>query len=214
MMDPNGGYDVTSSVDGNALLMGGEKTKACSFDGNPPVTWAGVILDEPRAVQSRNYDTDELEFWPDGKPKMQIVVKLQTDVIEGDDDTGVRSLWLKGESQKAVVTAIRQAGAQGLERGGYLTITYYAAKENPPEPGKKKRYPTKLYRAQYTRPQGQGNQALMATTPDSAPVSGGFAAAAAQDLRAVAAQQSAVLARMRQGAQNAQGQPQDATPPF
>lgn len=222
-MDPNGGYEVTSSIDGNALLMGGEKTKACSFDGEPVITWSGMVLDPPSAVQSKNYDTDEPEFWPDGKPKMQVVVKLQTDVIEGDDDTGVRSLWLKGESQKAVVTAIRAAGASTLERGGFLTIAYYAKKENPPEPGKKKRFPTKLYRANYMPPASQGNQALMAAQPESVdfvrdfPQGGGYSAgppAEPVNLREVAAQQSAVLARMKAGPQNHQGNLQSNEAPF
>lgn len=205
------GYQVTSQVDGNAMLMGGEKTKAFSFDGPPPIMYAGEVVSELVPVQSRNYDTDELEFWPDGKPKLQLVVKIQTDLQESDDDTGVRSLWLKGESQKAVANACRLARRQGLEVGGYLTIEYYAAQENPPEPGKKKRFPTKLYRATYTPPQGAGNQALMGTQPeyDSAP-----APTPASGIRQAAAQQSAVMERFRNGPTNHQGARQAVDAPF
>lgn len=205
--------------DGNALLMGGEKVKSCSFDGPPGIVWEGIVLEEPRAVQQRDYDNEEELLWWDEaktKPKLSLVIKIQTNVTDphDPDDTGVRALWVKGNSQKAIVAAVRAAGANGVKVGGHLVLDYYDAVETPPKPGensRKKRYPTKMYRASYTPPPSAGNQALMASTPDTSYASGP-APTQASDLRQVAAQQSAVMAAMR-GA-NHQGRPQDSEPPF
>jgi len=203
-------------MDANALLMGGESVKSCSFKGDFPIAWEGVVLDDPKVVQQRDYDTDELLWWDDEetKPRLQVVIKLQTNVIDPmvDDDTGVRALWVKAESQKAVANAVRQAGARAVQPGGYLWIEFYDERVDPPVKGKKKeRYPTKLYRARYTPPPSPGNRALMEASPEEIAAAKGQPTPAA-DIRAVAAQQSAVLAAMQN---RGSGRPmQDVAPPF
>lgn len=195
---------------GNDLLMGGEKVRALSFDGQFPISYMGEVLEEPKPVQQRDYDSDEPLWWDEEqtRPRISLVIKLQTDLHDDSDpdDYGVRNLWVKAESQKAVAIAVRQAGAKGLEVGGKLWIEYYDERVEPTKPGQKKRFPTKLYRAKYEPPPSRGNQALMGPSVSEDPGSG-----SAGSLRQVAAQQSALLARMK-------GQPAksgfDQDPPF
>ena len=199
--------------DGNAFLMGGEKVKSCSFKGPVGIIWEGEVLEEPKMVQQRGYDDDELLWWDkeETKPKMAAVIKLQTTVKDPADpeDLGVRGLWVKGESQKAVAQAVRAAGEKGIKVGGYLKIKFYAERDDT-KPGEKPRFLTKLYQAHYTPPLSTGNQALMGPDDPSTWSAGPEPAQGPGDIRAAAAQQSALLAKMRNG----QGQPQDQAPPF
>lgn len=181
---------------GNDLLMGGEKVRALSFDGPFPISYVGEVLEEPKPVQQRDYDSDELLWWDDEqtRPRLSLVIKLQTDLHDDSDpdDFGVRNLWVKAESQKAIAAAVRRAGVKGLEVGGKLWIEYYDDRIEPPKPGQKKRFPTKLYRAKYEPPPSRGNQALMGPSVSEDPVS-----SPGESLREVAASQSALLARMK-----------------
>jgi hypothetical protein len=95
----------------------------------------------------------ELEFWPDGKPKMTAIVTIQTDQRDPSvaDDDGQRSLWIKGKSMTdSVKDAIRDAGAsrRGLEVGGYFSMTFTHETAPEFEGGS----PTKHYAVAYTPP--------------------------------------------------------------
>jgi len=205
--------------DGNAFLMGGERVKSCSFKGSVGIIWEGEVLEAPKMVQQRDYDNEDELLWWDAektKPKMAAVIKLQTEVRDPDnpDDTGVRGLWVKGESQKAVATAVRAAGAKGILPGGYLKIQWYDERDDTP-PGKKQRFLTKLYRAHYTPPQSSGNQFLMDDFSTSTPSAQQAQPASTptqvgSNIREAAAHNSALLASMR----NHQGTPQTQDPPF
>lgn len=205
-------------LDGNALLMGWEKAPACSFDGPPGIIWEGVVLEGPKPVHQKNYDTEELEYWDDEKtkPKISLVIKLQTEVRDptNPEDSGVRALWLRGKSQQAVGQAMRAAGVKEVVPGGFLSVEFYQEVDTPPKPGQaanKKRFKTKLYRATYTPPPSPGNRALLDSSSPQAYASQ-EGQATAPDIRQVAAQQSAVMAAMK--SRNHQGQQQGAEPPF
>lgn len=206
----------------NAAFMGGEKTRSASFNGPFPLTWEGYIVAPMEQMQQRDYyEPDKLLWWDEAetRPKMQFVIKIQTDVREDDDDDGVRALYIKFNSHKAVKDAIRAAGAPGPEVGGYLALTYYD--NAPPPPGQKKHkgQPPKLYRAEYTRPDPQAAVNAAFDTepiPEQASVME-RARGAVQQARTVyenqhtrSQQGSAVMARLRNG----QGRPQDEEPPF
>ncbi|QDN57345.1 hypothetical protein [Streptomyces sp. S1D4-20] len=110
-------------------------------------TVSGRITEKPTVEQQRNYEDDKLKFWDDGKPMMQLVVTLATSERdpENPEDDGTRRLYVKGYMKNAVASAVRSAGARGLEVGGILTVTYSGdgekknAKFNAP----------KLFTAQY-----------------------------------------------------------------
>jgi hypothetical protein len=83
--------------------------------------------------QQTNYDTGALEFWTDGSPRMQLVVDLQSTptgitwkglhnvqhAVPNDD--GMRAVYVKGNLQRAVTKALRDANAQ-FEMGGHMRI--------------------------------------------------------------------------------------------
>ncbi|WP_394425512.1 hypothetical protein [Streptomyces sp. SGAir0957] len=98
-------------------------------------TVSGRITERPSVEQQRDFTTGELKFWDDGKPQMQLVVTLATNERdpENPEDDGTRRLYVKGQMKNAVASAVRSAGARGLEVGGTLTVTYSrdGQKSNP-----------------------------------------------------------------------------------
>lgn len=126
----------------------------------------------------------ELEFWPDGKPKMTAIITIQTTLrdpsIEGDD--GQRSLWIKGKSMTdSVKDAIKRAGAarRGMEVGGWLSMTFTHETEPEFDGGS----PTKHYKVEYMPPEespqdninivGQANTSTQVAQPVQQPVAAG-----------------------------------------
>lgn len=141
---------MSINTDPNALLMGGGKSFSFETIGDKI---AGTVV-SAEAAQQTDMDTGQPATWADGKPKMQVIVTLQTDLDEEPGDDGQRRVYLKGSkpntSAGAVKAAIKAAGATGIEVGGKLQIAYtgdgeptkrgwnapkeYAAKYEPPAP--------------------------------------------------------------------------------
>lgn len=116
----------------NSFLMGGG-SKSAKFE-TIGTTIGGPIVSEPEMRQQTEFvrggGAGKPLFWDNGDPKMQLVVKVQTDLRDDAEDDGVRAFYIKGgfkraTTQKAVADAVRAAGAQGLSVGGqlYLTLT-------------------------------------------------------------------------------------------
>jgi len=81
----------------------------------------GTVTDE-QVEQSRSYDPDgpgSLEFWDNGRPKLQLVLTVET---EAD---GPRRLFAKGLMLKALKSAAAQHGMKSL-LGARITVTYVA----------------------------------------------------------------------------------------
>ncbi|WNM74149.1 hypothetical protein SEA_NERGAL_58 [Mycobacterium Phage Nergal] len=112
-------------------------------------TVGGPIAVEPSQTQQTNMDGDLLT-WPDGSPRMQLVVTVQTDNRDPsiEDDDGKRRLFIKGEMKKAVQQAVIAAGARGLDVGGELHVTYVG----DGEPARRGLTAPKLYQARYIKP--------------------------------------------------------------
>lgn len=125
-------------------------------------TVTGVIIEDPQMAQQRDLDNNNApEFWDDGSPKMQAVVRIQTTLDEGPDehgvpDDGVRTIWAKGgkmvgaQGGRTLQEAIRRAGMTAKARvakGGELTVRYV---EDGPKNGKPNG--PKLYKAIYKAP--------------------------------------------------------------
>lgn len=127
------------------FLMGGGY-KSAKFETVGQV-WKGEVVDLT-LQQQRDFKTGALKFWDsDGKPMMQLRVVIQTDTRDDENDDGQRALYLKGESQKAVREAVKKAGAQTIEAGGFLALAYTGDGER-----KGNLDPPKLYRAEYKLP--------------------------------------------------------------
>ena len=73
----------------------------------------GFIARQPEVQQQRDFNTGEPKVWNDGNPRKQLRVVLTTEVRDPEDseDTGERAVYIRGNMQKAVAQAVRQAGA-------------------------------------------------------------------------------------------------------
>lgn len=129
--------------DANDLLVGSSIPSLSFKDAKVGDSFTGVITDL-RTVQVRNYeDPTKLEFWDDGKPKLQIEVTLATDYANPSDpdDDGARRVFLFGQKLRAAQDEMRKQGIKKLERGSKFTITLSGTK-----PSTNKRYnDVKLY---------------------------------------------------------------------
>lgn len=151
-------HDVSSE-----FLFGGKPS--ASFD-QPGDSVSGTITKPTERVQQKNFDSGELETWPDGQPKYQLIVSLSTDQRDPTDpsDDGERRLFIASKLQRqAIAAAVKKAGASALEVGGKLTVTYTGDGERMIKNGRPSGFPPKLYSATYIRP------ADVTLTQDAAP---------------------------------------------
>lgn len=129
--------------DANDLLAGSSVPSLSFKDTSVGEGYEGTITGL-RTVQVRNYeDPTKLEFWDDGKPKLQIEVTLSTayaDPSDPDDD-GSRRVFLFGQKLRAAQEEMRKKGIKKLEIGSTFKITLVGTK-----PSTNKRYnDVKLY---------------------------------------------------------------------
>jgi hypothetical protein len=181
--------------DANDFLMGGGGAPTFSWKGKPIGTVCkGTILDM-EVSQQTDMDTGDPLVWDDGKPRMQLVVTLQTDLRNGEgmsapamerlsdpsEDDGIRRLFVKAQMQKAVRDAVRASSQSQMRIGGVLAVQYA-------QDGVKKKASydaPKEYVAQYAPPSVDVNdlieapmQPVAAPAPapqQIAPVNGGVA---------------------------------------
>jgi hypothetical protein len=114
----------------NDLLMGGG-IKSIAWKDNPVgYTVVGTIVDQPKAVQMTKWKAPgdqsppELDFWPSGDAKMEIVVTIQTDLRDPANtlDDGKRKLHISPRMMPPVRDAVKRAGAPGLAMGGRIAV--------------------------------------------------------------------------------------------
>lgn len=134
----------TADLPGVDDLLAGSGSPSLSFkDVEVGHSYEGTIT-ELRAVQVRNYeDPTKLEYWDDGKPKMQIEVTLQTDYADASDpdDDGKRRVFLFGQKLRAAKEELAKKGFKTFEIGMGFKITLSGTK-----PSQNKRYnDVKLY---------------------------------------------------------------------
>lgn len=134
----------TTDLPGVDDLLAGSGSPSLSFkDSEVGDAYEGIISDL-RAVQVRNYeDPTKLEFWDDGKPKMQIEVTLSTSYADPSDpdDDGKRRVFLFGQKLRAAKEELAKKGFKTFEVGMGFKITLSGTK-----PSQNKRYnDVKLY---------------------------------------------------------------------
>lgn len=148
-----------------------EKTPSVSFKDKPVgTTYTGRVIEAPQVVQSRDFDTGDPEFWPDGNKKLSVVTMLE---INGEH----RGLWAGKPSAmfRAMADAQQAAGAQ-IQVGGTLTVTFVGEQPNEKKPHLN---PQKLYKVTYVPndPFGADGQVNTSTgeieIPHNTPLMGG-----------------------------------------
>lgn len=129
---PNPGY--AQPVDPYDMLEGGKRSikfvqkDANGFDQHAPVgtSYTGLIVGDLRTAPVTNFETKQPETWPDGRPKMQLVLDLQTDERDPEDptDDGVRTLYVKNQMLAAFQQGIAPTKHLGrIGEGTRITVT-------------------------------------------------------------------------------------------
>jgi hypothetical protein len=122
---------MTASTDANDVLFGSNSPSA-KFD-QPGTTVGGIITSTPRSKQEQEWNQATQrsdgppKFFPSGDPIMAVLIDVQTQLrdpsIQNDD--GIRTIYIQGKRLKdAVRDAVRQAGAQRLEVGAEIYVTF------------------------------------------------------------------------------------------
>lgn len=111
----------------NADLMGGSARSAFGRDAKQGDQISGEIIAVTRR-QRKDRQTGKPLFWVNrkpstvgsGQPVLDSIVIVQTDLQDDDEDDGLRALYMDREVQTALRSAVRKAGAGGIEIGGVL----------------------------------------------------------------------------------------------
>lgn len=135
--------------------------------------YVGKIVETPKVVQSRDYDTGKPATWPDGNPKWSVVIGIE---VNGER----MSLWAPKPSSMfgAIQEALKASDGKvrNAEVGGTLSVELSGF--GKAEGGKA---PQKLYKAVYSPPNHFGGEET-AAAPVSAEDSGEAEAARAAKL--------------------------------
>lgn len=138
----------------NFLFEGGAK----AFQwGETPGTICRGTIESAELRQQTSLDDNKPLTWDDGRPRMMLVITLQTADRDDEDDTGVRAIYAKGgrfevasgEGQSmrdAIADAVKAAGAKSIDPGDELAVGFTGR-------GKAKRGYTapKLYSANFKK---------------------------------------------------------------
>lgn len=138
---------MTTNYDNDALLMG-SGGRSAKFENKGDKVEGTIMRVSNR--QRTEMGSGAPMTWPDGNPKMQLVIQLLTEEQADDEDDGMRNLYVPIPSamQRAIADAVRSTGQRGLGEGGLLAIQFH----NTKEPEVRGYSPQKLYRARYTAP--------------------------------------------------------------
>ena len=160
-----------------------------AFLKNTPVgTMFSGEVTNVEALQVKNYETDELEWWEPGRPKMQMRIVVQTGMpdpnVEGD--TGERAIYIKwwGDQRTALMDALKSVGAKSVEVGGKFAAKLMGTKPTEGKNGKALN-DAKIFGYQYQKPvQGvdmtQMGEPAAPAQPAQAPQQQAFNASQAQ----------------------------------
>ena len=107
--------------DVNSFLMGGG-ARSAKFENEGDVVIGYITNSEVR--QQTDMKTGVALTWDNGDPRMQLIITLETESRDDDDDDGLRTLYVRGQMQKAVAEAIRKVGERGLSNGGKLAVKF------------------------------------------------------------------------------------------
>ena len=122
---------MTTTESANDFLFAGG-SRSAKFEAIGDLVKGRILSAEPR---QQTTPEGALKTWSDGKPMMQLVITLQTDLHDEDDDDGQRAVYAKGGKYKvasgkgtsmleAIREAVKRAGAKGIDIGATLTVQH------------------------------------------------------------------------------------------
>lgn len=138
---------MTTTADPNTLLMGGGgRSVKFEHEGDAVI---GIVM-RVDSRQRTEMGTGRAMTWPDGNPRMQLVIQLLIDEQEDEDDDGLRNLYvpIPSQIQKAIAEAVRKTGDHGIANGSKLGVKFTRT-EKPTQRGFNGQ---KIYTAKYEKP--------------------------------------------------------------
>jgi hypothetical protein len=144
---------------------GSEKIPSLSWKGLPPgSTFELIVLDAAKAIQSRNFESGQPDYWDAEKTRPKMAAVLNVLVVSGPHSAGEdRSIWAQIPSNMFIALKEAQKTAESrFAPGGtlYLRFTGEVPHEN-------KRYsPIKQYEAKYVPPVFSTASDPFAPTPE------------------------------------------------
>ncbi|WOC12404.1 hypothetical protein [Gordonia sp. MP11Mi] len=117
--------DVLDQIDA-AFESGGGTVAAFNAETEPGTVVTGPIAGVAMR-QSRDFKTGDPAFWPDGKPKNEVVVRVET-------DHGERAVYIPtwGRAKQALSEAVGEAGlskiSEALRPGNVLSVRFAGKK--------------------------------------------------------------------------------------
>ena len=103
----------------------------------PFTSFGDTVKGEVTAAEIRQQTSLEgdLLTWPDGKPRQQLVITIQTSLHETEDDDGLRTVYAKGgrfdvargegsSMRDAIADAVRSVKATSIEPGDEIAVAY------------------------------------------------------------------------------------------
>ena len=139
---------MSLSPEDQFLMGGGGAPSAFTKHDGIGTRKGGRVTERPKLAPQTDFKTGEPLTWPDGNPREQLVVTVQTELRDptNPDDDGNRRFYIKGNLQRAVRDAVQAAGGKGLEVGGSLFVTR-TGQDAPKQRGEDGAW---LYSAEYT----------------------------------------------------------------
>ena len=135
----------------NDPFYGGEKVPSLSWKGLPVgSTFTLEVLEEAKSLQSRNFETNALDYWDEEKQRPKMSAVLNVMVKAGPHSVGeMRSIWAQIPSNLFIALKEAQKVAEAkFQPGGILHVKFTG--EVPHE--NKKYNAIKQYAAKYDAP--------------------------------------------------------------
>lgn len=135
---------TTTEQHADPFASGGSSVPSLSFKDAPfGTSYTGTVVEIPKLVQARDFESGDPAYWPEGNPKMTVVTLLK---VNGEE----RSLWApKPSAMFAAIADAQQSAGSTIAVGGTLTITYTGDKPNEKNP---RLNPAKQYAVSYQPP--------------------------------------------------------------
>jgi hypothetical protein len=135
-------------------------------------SYEGIICEDLRQTQITDFTTKQPVFYQDGRPAMQLVVTLQTNLADQSDptDDGKRTLYVKNQMLAAFRTEVQKYAPNRIGIGSHIRVTLVEFKNTG------KGNPQKIFQVEVLQfvphvpvEQRQLDQAIYGGAPQAAP---------------------------------------------
>lgn len=87
------------------------------------LSYTGLLTENLKSAFITDFETGEIERWPNGDPKEQIIATIQTDLQEHEEDDGIRRIFFKGQMKSALQQEFKEKRLGRVGPGTRFTVT-------------------------------------------------------------------------------------------